>query len=75
MMILKNMITCSKNSFDHKCHYVFFLQITKRDLRILSHPKMELFMAIGKGCILDVASVSRLCDSTIYWIGLMYKSF
>ena len=76
MMKLKTMITCSKNSFDHKCHYAFwvFLQITERDLRILSHPKMELFMAIGKGCILDVASVSRLCDSTIYWIGLMYKS-
>ena len=37
MMILKTMITCSKNSFDHKCHYAFwfFLQITERDLRIL----------------------------------------
>ena len=72
MMILKTMITCSKNSLDHKCVYVLFADY-RDGSRNFATSNMELFMIIDKGYILDVVSFQGLSlyHVTMLFIGLV----
>ena len=71
-MTLKTMITCSKTSFDHIYKNVFFADYRGGSKDFVTS-KMELFMAISKGCILDMARFLglSLVYGTALFIGLV----
>ena len=70
--ILKTIINCQKNYFDHKCVYVPFADY-RGGSRSFTTSKMELFMIIDKSYILDMASFQGLSlyHVTMLFIGLV----
>ena len=70
-MILKTMITCSKNSVDHKCNC--FFTYYRGGSKNFATSKMELFMVIGRGYILDMTRFLGLSLDyvTALFIGLV----
>ena len=71
LMILKTMITCSKNSVDHKCNC--FFTYYRGGSKNFATSKMELFMVIGRGYILDMTRFLGLSLDyvTALFIGLV----